>query len=166
MKPHIRPIIDTDVNQLIDLNNQFIPAVNQLTTDLFKELLADAQYSLSLILDDLPIGFLLALPPGCSYDSKNYVWFDSRYDDFLYIDRIVIGKSHHHYGLGIMLYDELRALNNGEYRRFSCEVNIKPLNEPSIRFHQRYGFQCVGTQTTEHGAKHVMLMEYEIGYST
>ena len=40
----------------------------------------------------------------------------------------------------------------------TCEVNLKPPNESSMRFHERYGFTQIGSQATEGGQKEVALM--------
>ena len=32
-----------------------------------------------------------------------------------------------------------------------CEVNIKPINQPSLNFHQKHGFVSVGEKTFEDG---------------
>ena len=162
MIPKIRSTVKSDESGLISLNNESTPAVNLLTPDLFAHLTAQAKYCLTLILDKELIGFLLALPPGILYSSENYRWFSSRYDKFLYIDRIVIKKSHRRCGFGSMLYDRLLMLNSNEYPRLTCEVNIAPINERSLEFHGSYGFQEIGTQETENGSKHVMLMEHKL----
>jgi predicted GNAT superfamily acetyltransferase len=39
----------------------------------------------------------------------------------------------------------------------TCEYNLHPKNEESRLFHQRYGFQEVGTEETENGRKTVSL---------
>ena len=38
-------------------------------------------------------------------------------------------------------------------------MNVRPRNDGSLRFHQRYGFTAVGEQDTEGGAKRVTLLE-------
>ena len=43
-----------------------------------------------------------------------------------------------------------------------AEVNIKPRNERSLIFHEKFGFTPVGEQDTEGGSKRVQLMEYKI----
>ena len=44
----------------------------------------------------------------------------------------------------------------------TCEVNLKPPNDGSILFHEKYGFEQVGTQETDGGEKEVSLMVYQI----
>ncbi len=43
-------------------------------------------------------------------------------------------------------------------RVMTCEVNVVPPNESSMRFHEDYGFRTVGTQTIDNGGKKVALM--------
>jgi predicted GNAT superfamily acetyltransferase len=40
----------------------------------------------------------------------------------------------------------------------ACEVNERPPNPVSMRFHETLGFSSVGRQTTEGGAKTVVMM--------
>ena len=39
------------------------------------------------------VAFILAFSPGSSYDSKNYAWFNQRYKEFVYVDRVVVGEN-------------------------------------------------------------------------
>ena len=47
----------------------------------------------------------------------------------------------------------------------TCEVNMRPPNKVSIFFHEKYGFEKVGTQKTEGGNKEVSLMVYKIPFN-
>ncbi len=51
--------------------------------------------------------FLLAMREACDYDSPNLSWFTERYDQFLYVDRVVISADQQGRGLGPMLYADL-----------------------------------------------------------
>jgi predicted GNAT superfamily acetyltransferase len=44
----------------------------------------------------------------------------------------------------------------------ACEVNIRPPNDESMRFHTRLGFGEVGTQVTDNGSKEVALLLKEL----
>ncbi|MCZ7597152.1 MAG: GNAT family N-acetyltransferase, partial [Gammaproteobacteria bacterium] len=48
--------------------------------------------------------FLLAFRESVDYDSPNYRWFDTRYDRFLYVDRVVVSSRARDAGLGSALY--------------------------------------------------------------
>ena len=100
-------------------------------------------------------GFCLTMAPGADYESLNYQWFSSRYEEFTYLDRIVVSSASRNEGLGAALYAELELRIAGTPRWLLCEVNVKPLNEGSLRFHRRIGFTEVGQQDTEGGTKRV-----------
>lgn len=105
-------------------------------------------------------GFLLALREGVDYDSPNYRWFAARYDEFLYVDRIVIDADSRGQQLGARLYDDLFAFaRRHRLGRITCEFDIDPPNEGSRRFHERFGFQEVGRQRVAGGKKVVSLQE-------
>lgn len=96
------------------------------------------------------VGFCQVLPPGTAYDSVNYGWFSSRYDDFVYLDRVAVAPSHRNRGIGGRLYDEVERRAKAAW--FLLEVNLRPRNDGSLRFHARRGFEEVGQQETDYGA--------------
>lgn len=112
------------------------------------------------------VGFLLALPPHVPYDSPNYQWFEERYDDFVYIDRVAVAPGDRGSGVGRALYEALDAtLAAGSAAtgapRLCCEVNLRPPNPGSLEFHRRLGFVPVGEQDTEEATKRVVLLVRE-----
>ena len=158
----IQPSTKLDLSRILELNKAAIPAVNLLNEVEIRNLFSQAAYFHSLWLNQQVIGFLIALGPGANYNSPNYRWFELRYDQFLYVDRIVIDPIHQGLGYGRMFYDNLREFTGQKFPRITCEVNLQPKNATSLRFHQRYGFRQVGVQETEGGAKQVSLMTYEM----
>jgi predicted GNAT superfamily acetyltransferase len=99
--------------------------------------------------------------PGTTYASPNYRWFCEKYDDFGYIDRIAIAASARRLGLATRLYRDFEASLLPCVGVLTCEVNVVPPNESSMRFHEDYGFRTVGTQTLDDGRKEVALMARE-----
>ena len=162
MSFEIRPSTVSDLPHILELNKGAIPAVNFLNEPEILNLFSQAEYFRSLWLNNEVIGFLIALGPGAIYDSPNYRWFELRYDRFLYIDRIVIDPTHQGLGYGRLFYDNLRESVGQQFPKITCEVNLRPKNESSLRFHRLYGFRQVGTQETEEGGKQVSLMVYKI----
>ena len=112
-------------------------------------------YFRTLKVENKIAGFLIALSPGKDYSSLNYKWFEKTYNSFMYVDRIVIDTNYHRNGLGTSFYNDLETFSIGKSSRITCEVNIRPKNEGSMVFHENYGFEQVGTQTTEEGKKEV-----------
>ncbi|MEM9781910.1 MAG: GNAT family N-acetyltransferase [Pseudomonadota bacterium] len=91
-------------------------------------------------------GFMIAMAPDAAYDSPNYLWFRQGPADFAYVDRVVVDAAARGRGIARALYGDLaaRARASG-LRRIVCEVNSAPPNPGSDAFHERLGFQVVGT---------------------
>ena len=79
-------------------------------------------------------------------------------DDFLYIDRIFVDRPARGAGLGRRFYRDLESFAEGRASMLACEVNERPPNPVSMRFHENCGFKPVGRQTTRDGAKVVVMM--------
>ncbi len=153
-----------ELMSILNLNNGALPAVSKLTVgdlNFFRESVA---YFRSLIIHKTLTlgGFLIGLTPGVEYYSPNYQWFMKKYDNFVYIDRIVIAPEYQGLGYGTHFYEDLKLFSLGQASRLSCEVNLRPRNIPSLRFHEKYGFKQVGTQKTEDGKKEVSLLTYDL----
>ena len=162
----LRSFVEDDLGAVLALNNAAAPAVNELTSsdlEWFAEISHLFLVSESGIGEERQItGFLIGLlGPGVDYESINYNWFTSRYESFLYVDRVVVGESSWGQGNGRRFYEALAA--SGSDQPVMCaEVNIKPRNDRSLIFHEKFGFIPVGEQDTEGGYKRVQLMEYTI----
>ncbi|NQW08491.1 MAG: GNAT family N-acetyltransferase [Alphaproteobacteria bacterium] len=155
----IRAIIAADLEHLRRLNNDAVPAVNALDPPALADLVRMAHSARVVEHQGRAAGFLLALGPGTGYDSLNYRWFEQRYDGFLYIDRVVIDPAIRGAGLGTALYQDLiRQAQASGVPRLTCEVNLRPPNPRSMRFHLGLGFAPVGTQDTEGARKRVQLL--------
>ena len=110
-------------------------------------------------IDEILAGFLIGLGPGLDYASPNYRYFCERYENFGYVDRIVVSPEARRRGVGSTLYDDYAAYLRGYTPVMVCEVNIRPPNDSSMAYHVAHGFQQVATQETENGQKEVALLE-------
>jgi len=140
------------------LNEAELPHVNSIDADGFSWFFETADYFRVARDGDLLAGFLIGFLPGRPYESLNYRWFAARYPSFLYVDRIVVSPEARGRGVGRSLYDDFAGFAAGRADRLTCEVNLRPSNEPSMRFHRNYGFEEVGRQETEGGTKEVSLL--------
>ena len=50
---------------------------------------------------------LVTLRPGALYDSVNYRWFCENFDDFLYLDRIMVSDHARRRGIATLVYDAM-----------------------------------------------------------
>lgn len=159
----IRTVGAGDLARVEVLNAAAIPHVNGIPWDLFERFRRQAAYFRVAEREAEILGFLVALTPEAEYHSPNFRWFQERYESFLYIDRIVVDEGARGSGLGTLFYRDLEEVARERgIPRLTCEVNLRPPNEGSMRFHERFGFEVVGRQETEDGAKEVALMAHSV----
>jgi len=107
--------------------------------------------------------FVLAMCSGATYENENFSWFAQRCPRFIYIDRVVVSPEFRGLRLGSLLYEDLfRYARENGIPHVTCEYNIVPRNEPSRRFHDKFGFREQGTQWVANGSKRVSLQVAEV----
>jgi uncharacterized protein len=90
-------------------------------------------------------GYIITFDQDADYDSANFLWFKSRYDRFVYVDRIVVADHARGKGLAKSLYKDLFELARTEGHKYiACEINTDPPNPGSFSFHKSMGFAEVG----------------------
>ncbi len=160
----IRDAHPDDLVEVLALNQKALPHVSSVALEDMQRFLEQAAY---FKISRDPVGdlqgFLIALMPGLDYASDNYRWFSQAFDDFFYIDRIVIAENSRGQGLGSLLYQDVIETARSHAPRLTCEVNSKPPNPLSMAFHERFDFAPVGTQQTEGGTKEVTLLSLDLG---
>ena len=132
----IRDAVPADNDQILAMNNAAVPAVNPHDADSLVELLDIADRT--WVVDDAGTlgGLLVAFGPGAAYESRNYKRLSERYENFAYVDRIIVAETHRRLGLAGRLYAELAAHESAAVRnQLLCEVNVEPPNPQSIAFH-------------------------------
>jgi hypothetical protein len=154
----LRDVGEADLGDVLRLNEASVPAVNSVDLDQMRWFASHAAYFRVAERDRLFAGFLIGMRPGTSYASLNYRWFCDAYEDFGYVDRIAISPNARRLGLATLMYRDFEASLPTSARVMTCEVNLVPPNESSMRFHAGYGFHTVGTQTLDSGRKTVALM--------
>jgi uncharacterized protein len=146
----IRELTPADLDACVELNNGSIPAVSEADATKMAKLVEESLVSLVAVHDGEVVGFCVNFGPGADYHSVNYRWFCDRYDDFAYLDRIVVAPEARSMGIGAALYAAVEERIAGTPWLF-CEVNLRPRNDGSLRFHSRLGFVEVGQQETDYG---------------
>lgn len=137
-----RPLAEADLDAVLAANNAEVPAVGELDEPRLRALVAMAGTALAAEADGELAGFVITLPPGAAYTSPNYRWLSARYDDFSYVDRVVVLPGHQGQGVGHALYDAVEAATEAPV--VVAEVNTRPRNAVSLAFHERRGFAPVG----------------------
>ncbi len=148
----------TDYPQICDLNEQHVQHTSAMDLSRLAQLAAWSCYFKVACTRTTVRAFLLAMDDRSAYPNENFAWFKQRYASFVYVDRIVVSSQTHGLKLGSRLYEDLIAYaRTRAIRAVTCEYNIVPTNEPSQRFHGKFGFTEQGTQWLDEGKKCVSL---------
>jgi predicted GNAT superfamily acetyltransferase len=159
--PRVRQAGDADVAAVYAINEANVPHVNSISQERFQGFIAEAVYFRVALLGTDLAGYLVAFAPGAPYDSLNFLWFQQRYEKFIYIDRIAVAAGARRRGVASVLYRDFFRFAGPRTGLVTCEVNTRPVNAESMAFHKTFGFREVGTQETDGGAKTVSLMAVE-----
>ena len=152
----LRPIEARDHARVLDLNARNVALLAPMDESRLIQLLSWADHGDVIEYDERVVGFVFTFAPGTAYDSENYRWFAERYDDFYYLDRIVLDDDVRRLGLGRRVYADLEDVAR-DHGRMVLEVNLDPPNEPSLAFHRSRGYAEVAELGTD--GKTVLLME-------
>ncbi len=158
----ISDVVQSDLEAVWSLNQESVPHVSSVALAEMQWFASHAHYFRVARLDDELAGFLIGLRPGLPYSSPNYRWFSDNYRDFGYIDRVAVAATARRNGVATHLYRDFAASLDAGIGVMTCEVNIRPANESSMRYHENFGFIQVGTQETEGGKKEVALLEMRL----
>ena len=127
-----------------EINEQGLPGTGKVSVEQMGELLQLSDLCIGAYIDEKLVGFVLCLYPKKGYSSQNYAWFNERYNQFIYVDRIAISTQHRDKKIGTELYEKVFELATEKQIPITAEVSLRPPNEGSDRFHLRHGFSSVG----------------------
>lgn len=151
-----------DLGAVHAINESAVPHVNSIGLERFRRFIREAAYFRVATLDAALAGYLVAFAPAAGYESLNYRWFEERYADFIYVDRVAVAENARRQGVAAALYRDFLRFAGRRTRLVTCEVNTRPANAASMAFHRRFGFHPVASQQTDAGAKTVCLMALEL----
>lgn len=169
--PVIEPASLDHINRVLELNEAAVPAVNSVPFSQMVWYLDQANHETGMFLvakaekkpgDQEIAGFFVGLLPNTGYHSLHYRWFGERWNDFAYIDRVVVDPSFHRRGIAAGFYRSFEDWARGRAQQMVCDVNRRPPNPESMAYHQKLGFAEVGRQETADGAKEVYLLSRPI----
>lgn len=136
----LRPLIEADHDFVLDLNHRHVEKLSPLDVHRLRDLIDWSDRADLIEVDGAPAGFVITMAAGTTYDSENYRWYADHYDDFYYLDRVVIAPEFRRTGAASAAYDELEA-SATPHGRMLLEVNLEPPNEASLAFHHRRGYR-------------------------
>ena len=130
---------------IYDLNQANTPEVGSLESmQHLKQLIDFSAYNLLVLKEDEIVGFIICMRERSAYGSENYKFFTKRLKKFLYVDRVAIDERHRRAGLGQAIYEDIFSQASNESLPVALEVNTQPVNQPSLNFHKKMGFDQVG----------------------
>ena len=140
---------------ILALNEESVAVLAPMARERLELLHSRATYHRVAVEADAVAGFALAFGAEADHDSVNFAWFAARYPRFIYVDRVVVAATHRAQGVGALLYENLFAFaRSAGYELVTCEIDSDPPNPPSARFHERFGFREVGSQTVQYEPGH------------
>lgn len=80
-------------------------------------------------------------------DHKNMTWLSKHVENYFYIDRIIVDPSAQGKGYAKSLYQDIENFaREAGYAHMACEVNTKPDNPKSHKFHLAMGYESIGEE--------------------
>ena len=128
----LRLLTPDDVPTMWQINEQGLPGVGEVTEAAMADLLSLAELPIAAVDGNVLLGFVLCLLPGTRYGSLNYAWFNQRYDEFLYVDRIAVATEHRNRQVGTRLYAHIigrspsSSLPQTAQKNFGLNARAKP----------------------------------------
>ena len=156
-----KEILNTSLlNSIFNLNELNKPALGQIDDlDHLKKLYKSSLFCLCTYNEDQLTSFTLVMDENSDYQSPNYLFFKIKFSKFLYVDRIAVSDGFQRLGIGSISYNFIYELAQKEKLPFCCEVNTVPLNQQSLDFHKKNGFEVL--EEISFGKKTVaMLVKY------
>ena len=123
-----RPLLQEDALSVWEINEQGLPGTGKVTVEEISYLIEISEISLGVFEQDVLVRFVICLSPNVDYGSLNYAWFNEKYDDFIYVDRIAVSTNHRGRGIGSSIYQELFTISKKKQIPIAAEVNSIPPN--------------------------------------
>ena len=158
----IRDVRESDLDAVLALNNAAGPAILPLEGARLRRFYQIADYFRVAEVDGHLAGFLIAMRESADYGSPNFRWFRDHYEQFVYIDRIVVASAYRGHGIGRVFYCDVQSYAEARVPTLCCEVFLEPRDDVAVLFHGTYGFHEVGQQTMPEVGRRVSLLAKDL----
>jgi uncharacterized protein len=156
----LKEVSNSQLKRILALNNQFAKETSKLDIARLEFMIENAHSAIAITPD---IAFFLAYDENSEYDGTHFTYLKQKHNNFLYLDRIVVKKSEQGMGIGSGLYEVLLEIAEElEVDKILCEVNINPVNEASVGFHENFGFDAIEDKIIDETGKEVRYYQYEL----
>jgi len=140
----IRDVREHELDSVLALNNNAGLAILPLDSARVHDFFERAEYFRVAEREGNLAGFLVGFGSRAGHDSSNYAWFQERYPDFFYIDRIVVASRRRGGGVGRAFYADVQSYAELRYPQLACEVFLDHGADPALLFHGSFGFREIG----------------------
>ena len=145
-----KPLSEKEVQEMHSINQENIPEVGDVSEiEDFKALVDWSEHIFVYKSKEIIKAFVLCMREGNSYHSENYKYISKLFSEFLYVDRIAVQENFRRKGIAEKIYSKVISTGKDNNLDILCEVNTRPLNEPSLVFHEKMAFEEVGTNDFE-----------------
>lgn len=162
MKLRIRDAQASDLDAVLGLNRNAGVSVTALDPDsLLEQFRSAAYFRVAEAEDGTLAGFLIGTDHSGSNQDPGFSWFQAQGRDFVYIDRIVVGKPFRGHGLGRVLYADIISFAEVRVPVIGCQISLDPADTASLLFHASMGF-TEATQKVDAGGARLGVMAREL----
>ena len=155
----LRELRSKDIPLVWKINEQGLPGTGKVSQQEIVELLIIAELAIGAFEGEQLVGFVLCFLPRTDYASLNYAWFNQRYQEFLYVDRIAVSENHRNQTIGSLLYQQVISYAKQYNYPIAAEVSLNPPNPGSMRFHHRFNFTEIGVFNQQSKSVTMMMRE-------
>jgi predicted GNAT superfamily acetyltransferase len=158
--PHLtlRDVRASDLAAVTGLNNTAGSSILPMDAAQIDHFYRHADYFRVAEVDGHLAGFLIAFRDRTEHVSSNFRWFRRHCQEFVYIDRVVIGDLHRGHGLGRLFYCDVQGFAEVRSPNLACEVFLEPRDDVSVLFHGVFGFHELGQQVMPESGRRVSLL--------
>ena len=145
-----KPPSGKEAQEMHCINQENIPEVGDVPQiEDFNALVSWSEHIFVYKSEEVIKAFVLCMREGNSYHSENYKYLSKLFPKFLYVDRIAVQEKFRRKGIAKKIYSKVISTGKDNNLDVLCEVNTRPSNEPSLIFHEKMGFEEVGTNDFE-----------------
>ena len=145
-----KPPSEKEVEEMHVINQENVPELGGLSE--LEDFWARVNWSEVIFVykyEDVIKAFVLCMREGQTYNSPNYEYISNRFNKFLYVDRIAVQEQFRRKGIAEKIYTKVIDKGKENDLDILCEVNTKPSNKTSMAFHNKMGFEEIGTNDFE-----------------
>lgn len=162
MAVSVRQVCVEDFDEILKINSESGPGVVTLDEKELRRVFSLSSVSLVATEADQVVGYLLGNSSSDPYDCEEIQFFRTAlHQPFWYINQVAVGAKARRTGIASRMYgDLLRRCRNLNIATLCCEVNLRPANPASLRFHERLGFARVREIKTADGRLAVLMLKH------